>query len=156
MRANLDEQLTKAIKEKSVNDEINYPKKVRALVMEYFKKFDTDSIPEFKEGNHKISFYKCEDSIFARIDGQVFSGSVMDAKINEISLVGEKFEKNRKQIERKKEIKGKAKNIGRITKIDLTRKALAAPAAMNNEGQGIIMNLLRLLGRTLSKSVQNR
>lgn len=160
MRTTLNDQLSKAIKEKEKDDVINHPIQVRKLAQEYFKKYNTNTTPEMKVNGQTITFINGKDSsidsIILKVNGQIFSGSDMNNKLNEIDLVGEKFLKNRQKIEKSKEIKSKANNLARIAKIDLTRKALAAPATMNNEGQGIIMNLLRLLGRTLSKSVQNR
>lgn len=89
------------------------------------------------------------------IDSVRLSGIEMDTKINEIDLIGSENQEKRNRNDKSKELKNKAKNIGRIAKIDITRKIINEPAHMAAEGHSIMMQLMKLLGRTISKSVQS-
>lgn len=70
--------------------------------------------------------------------------------------MGEEYAGKKNRQEKKKALQAHAKNIGRVAKIDFTRKIISAPAQSATEGRGIMMQLLRLLGRTISKPVQSR
>ena len=51
-------------------------------------------------------------------------------------------------------IKDNAKATSRVAKVDITRKILNEPFKSAAEGNSLLVNLMRLIGQTLRKSVE--
>lgn len=167
MKNNLADKINAAKKECELNDKASYSKKIRTLAHEYMTENNVDTL-ETTVRKHNISFHKgnsdTPESITMTVDGKNYSGSNMDDKsesniddkICALDHIGPEYKKERDKAQRNSRIRDNAKAMGRIVKVDLTRKIINELAKMTAEGNSLLTSLPRLAGRTISKAMQSR
>lgn len=155
---NLTEAINKAKKECEYNNKVSYSKKVRELANEYMSKNNLDTL-NTSVGKHKVIFHKgisgTHESITMTVDGKNYSSSNnIDDIICALDHIGPEYEKARNKMQKMDKIKDNAKATSRVAKVDITRKILNEPFKSAAEGNSLLVNLMRLIGQTLRKSVE--